>query len=371
MAFTKRYSITIDNTKCGSADTTDFVLTFYGTYAGGENTPDLRTTGNGGDVTDANGYDICFYSDSACTTMLDFERTTWSGTTGACEFHVRVPTVNGTGTGTDTVIYLGVGNSDISTDQQDADGTWVANYKAVCHFEQYSGTQATDTSGSGNHGTATNAAILNQSGGQIGYKSVYVTASSYRIGYGDSADFKPTGAYTIAFWMNTSYKTDSIVFSNMNGGLAGYQLATDGNGYLKWSHWIGGSSYHQRYAAANFCNGAWYRVILLSDGSTYVKIYANGSQVDTNTLGSAFAVPVYSGTHDMRISSRNYSSTYHWTGSADEFYFINGTEWTPSQVTADYNNQNSPSTFYTLAEVGGAPAATIIIPNRMILGVGY
>lgn len=57
--------ITIDNTKVsGTADHTDFPIQVSHTDA------DLKTTGNGGDVTDANGYDIVFTAADG-TTLLE------------------------------------------------------------------------------------------------------------------------------------------------------------------------------------------------------------------------------------------------------------------------------------------------------------
>src|SRR4030065_2715347 len=131
MAWVNVRTISIDHTKCGTADSTNFPVLISGTYAGSGTDPDLRTTGNGGQVTDANGYDIAFFSDSGLTTMLDFERVAWSATTGAVEFWVEVPTISYT---TDTVIYIAYGNASITTDQQNKTGTWNSNFVLVDHL---------------------------------------------------------------------------------------------------------------------------------------------------------------------------------------------------------------------------------------------
>src|SRR5258706_14400600 len=108
MSYTFRNSITIDHTKCGSSDSTNFPMLFSGTYTY------LKTVGNGGNVTNVNGYDIIFTSDIAGTTLLDFELVNYSASTGTVEFWVRIPTLSHT---TDTVIYLFYGNSSITTYQ--------------------------------------------------------------------------------------------------------------------------------------------------------------------------------------------------------------------------------------------------------------
>jgi len=334
MAFTKKYSITIDKTKCGTADTTDFPMLFAGTYAGGANTPDLRTTANGGNVTSANGYDICFYSDEACTTMLKFERVQWSATTGLCEFHVKIPTLT---YATNTVIYLGVGDSGITTDQQDADGTWAAGYLGVYHMEGAS----TDTSGNSRNGTDSSGityTTTNQvatylgkswySAGDVGGKRTYLSTTGL-----------PTGASSVstvcwARWGSTASGWQSplalgansvagrfMPFSNTTTFYIGYANGTD-------SH-------------ASWVNTNWKRLVLTYDGTTG-RIYVGGSELDTQT-----------GTQNISYGVANIGATVaneQFNGNVDEAYIYSGA-LTSSWVKADYNNQSSPSTFYTITEI--------------------
>jgi len=133
-------SITIDHTKVGTVNNTDqtnFPLLFAGTYNY------LRTTGNGGNVINASGYDITFTSDAAGKTLLPFERESYNASTGAVVFWINVPTVSHT---TNTVIYLNYGNSSTSTDQSSKAATWNANYKGVWHLGETSGNPADSTS---------------------------------------------------------------------------------------------------------------------------------------------------------------------------------------------------------------------------------
>src|SRR5690349_18662985 len=92
-----RRSITIDHTKVPNTDQTNFPVLISGTYSY------LATTANGGDVTNANGYDIIFTSDAGGTSLLPFEQESYSASTGALNYWVQVPTVSHT---TDTVIYI-------------------------------------------------------------------------------------------------------------------------------------------------------------------------------------------------------------------------------------------------------------------------
>jgi len=117
--------ITIDHTKVPNTDLNNFPVLISGTYSY------LATTGNGGNVTSSNGYDIIFTSDAAGTSTLPFEQESYNATTGAVIYWVKVPTVSHT---TDTVIYLFYGNSGITTDQSNKTGVWDSNYKGVWHL---------------------------------------------------------------------------------------------------------------------------------------------------------------------------------------------------------------------------------------------
>ena len=103
-----RRTITIDHTKVPNTDQSNFPLLISGTYTY------LATVSNGGNVQNANGYDVIFTSDTGCATKLDHEVDTYNATTGAVNYWVRVPLLSHIN---DTTIYLCYGNSAITTDQ--------------------------------------------------------------------------------------------------------------------------------------------------------------------------------------------------------------------------------------------------------------
>ena len=97
-----RKQITIDNTKVsGSTDHIDFPFLVNVTD------PDLRTTGNGGDVTNANGYDIAFTSSDGVT-LMDHEIEFYAAITGEYVAWVRIPILD---YDDDTEIYMYYGNN--------------------------------------------------------------------------------------------------------------------------------------------------------------------------------------------------------------------------------------------------------------------
>ena len=127
MAYAHKQRITIDHTKCGSANSTDFIFCFSGTYAW------LKTSANGGDLLNASGYDVNVYADEALTTPLKWERSVHVLTTGVVIFWIKIPTLT---YATDTVIYIAYGDSSVTTDQSDKTGTWPSSYKGVWHLQE-------------------------------------------------------------------------------------------------------------------------------------------------------------------------------------------------------------------------------------------
>lgn len=109
MSWTKGVTLTVDHTKIGST-LTHFVLRWAGTLA------DLKTVANGGSVTSSSGYDIVPYSDASHSTALTFKRVYWDGSTGAFCFDIQITPTSGA----DYLVYVGIGNSAITTEQGSA-----------------------------------------------------------------------------------------------------------------------------------------------------------------------------------------------------------------------------------------------------------
>ena len=145
-SYSNRRAITIDHTRVPNSDQLNFPMLFSGTY------PYLATTSNGGSVTSANGYDIFFTSDANGTVPLAFEQESYSPSTGAVNYWVKIPTLSHT---TDTVIYLFYGNSSVTTDQSNKSGVWDSNYLGMWHLEdQAANTAVSDSTSDANNGTA-------------------------------------------------------------------------------------------------------------------------------------------------------------------------------------------------------------------------
>jgi hypothetical protein len=138
-------SITVDNAGVPNTDQTDFPVAIFSTVA------DLATVANGGDVTDAEGDDIVFFTNSNCSTgQLKFERESYSATTGAIVYFVKITLT----TAADTVFYMCYGNSSITTFQGDPTNAWNADFDGVWHLSTLN-----DSTSNARHLTAVNSPV--------------------------------------------------------------------------------------------------------------------------------------------------------------------------------------------------------------------
>jgi hypothetical protein len=139
---------TIDDTKTGTADSTNFTVLISGTWT------EFRTTAyNNGKVNNTITCgaesitcpaDLIFTSDPVCHTLLSWEIQTYSASTGQVIAWVKVPTLSAS---VPTLIYACAGNAAITTYQGGSTGAaYDSNTKAVYHFEA----STADSSSAGN-----------------------------------------------------------------------------------------------------------------------------------------------------------------------------------------------------------------------------
>jgi hypothetical protein len=199
-----RRAVTIDHTKVSNTDQLNFPVLISGSYSY------LATTANGGNVTNANGYDITFTSDASGFSPLAYEREMYNASNGAVDFWVQVPVVSH---GSDTVIYMFYGNSSVTTDQSNVTGTWDSNYAGVWHFPTGSTLSASDSTSNGNNGTINSASATN---GEIDGAASF-SGSLNPITLANSTSLSITGNLTIEAWIKTNATGDRRILSHSNG----------------------------------------------------------------------------------------------------------------------------------------------------------
>ena len=351
MAFSYYRTITIDKTKVPNTDRTDFPVLVSGTYTY------LKTTGNGGNVQNANGYDVGFYSNSSLTTKLKWETEKYTATTGEVVYWVKVPTVS---TSTDTVIYMAYGDSSISTDQSDPTNVWDSNYKSVYHLKDGTTLSMTESTANALNGTNNGAtATSGKINGAAAFSNQYITGGTA------SSAIDITSNITVSAWINpaslpgaNSYR--DIVQKGYDGTNEQYALTlqsdsnTTGNQALNFSTYNGSAHSAFWVHGSSITTGNWYYVVGVFNGTSWF-VYSDGVQrgSSTDSTGPAHSAKGLNiGAADLGAYSR------YFDGSIDEVR-ISNTARSADWIATEYNNQNSPSTFYTVGSETPAGGTTV------------
>jgi type II secretory pathway pseudopilin PulG len=345
--YTYYASITIDHTKVSTNPQTNFPILFSGTYDGTGGKPDLRVMGSGGAVTSSSGYDIIFATSATCGTPLPFEQESYVSTTGVVSYWVKIPTLSNT---VDTVIYLCYGNALVTTDQSTKTAVWDSNFKAVWHLPNGTALSVLDSTSNGNNGT--NNGSAGAAAGKIdGAASFNGTGSQYI----STSLVLPTTNFTYSFWANSGTSGPS----NRPVGAADYLAGVNGTSVL-WGYASAGQLYTVFRQGSNVGTGdiasvsasglntGWHYVTVVMDSTNGGIVYYDGAQAGTNSAYKS----ITTGSLTLTIGKEPNQNSGGFNGTVDEVKVSNvvrSADW----IRTEYNNQNSPSTFYTI----GTPTA--------------
>lgn len=335
-------AITIDYTKCGTADSTDFPVLVSFTDV------NFKSVANGGKVQNANGYDIKFYSDAGLTNQLFWEIEKYVPTTGECIFWVKVPTLSATA---NTIIYVSYGDNTITTFQSTASSVWSNGFAGVWHLKNGTTLSGADSTSNANNGTIVGA--LTATTGKINGAMQTPTSNSLQYIYAaNSTSLKISSKITISCWIRvTGYNgsTGCIVQKRQASNPAigyNYGFWIDATGHLLFQ--FNDGSYRTCTDTSVVSLNTWYYVTVAVDETAGTKLtfYQNGSS--TSTPAYAGTMPS-SGTERVEIGNYTYLGTgqFFTLGIIDELRISNVTR-VSSWLLSEYNNQNSPSTFFTL-----------------------
>jgi RHS repeat-associated protein len=347
-------AIVIDHTKIPNTDQADFPFLF--------NTTDptaFATIGNGGHVASPSGNDIIFSTDPAGVTKLDHELEQYDPVKGQVIAWVRIPTLSHT---TDTVLYVFYGNASITTSQQNPTGVWDSSNTAVYHLANFGTSLAADSTANGNNATPTSLAaatgqIDSATDGAAGFNGV----SSYlQIPTADFASYPTSGSTTTGFsasfgvWFKTASagvilgQTDG---TQPGGNPVGWQpgLYVDTAGLLRASIFSHGGASNQIVTSTAYNDNNWHFAVDTYTNGTeelYVDGQLAGSQ-QVSQVGYNLAYGYFIGTGETANWPAANGSWLYFNGALDEVSVSNSArsgDW----VQAEYSNQSSPSTFYSV-----------------------
>jgi len=154
--------------------------------------------------------------------------------------------------------------------------------------------------------------------------------------------------FTVSGWIKPNGSSDpgASILTDIYSGNINYVLGRDegGGGRDFFGGFYNGSGWH-RTPDTTLADGVWTYLVATYDGST-IKLYVNNNAA----LTTATTQTLNTNNAGARISARWDVTGSNVSGVLDEIRLSNvarSADW----ILAEYNNQSSPSTFYS---IGGA-----------------
>ncbi len=326
-------TITVDHTQVSSTQT-DFPVLISGTFSY------LKTVANGGLVQNASGFDIILSSTTAMdgSAILPFQIESYDPTTGAINFWVKLSSLSSS---VDTVIYLLYDNPAIFSSQE-SPSVWTNGFVSVQHLNGNSA----DNSGNGNNGSDT---IISYATEKIAKGAVFNgTSSQISLGAGVGPD---TVAAKCSFsaWVNaTSWAQAYNAVESKEKTGSGRTLLVKSTGKL--AIYVSDGSFTIDYDGTGthtLSTGTWYLVSYTYDGSgTIITGYVNGVLDATVNNGNPGNLTVLD-TVALELFGASFFTSRVLAGALDEIHVANVVR-SANWFLTEYNNQNSPGTFYTV-----------------------
>jgi hypothetical protein len=308
----------------------------------------------------ASGNDILFTSGDGIT-KIPYQREYYSN--GTLAAWVNCPIVT-----TGTVLYIYYGNP-MAVDQQTASSVWDANYKLVYHLGENGPTYVYDATSNNNTG-AQSGGVTFSAAGKIGNATAYanggITPNQY-ISVGTSPGVGGTSSFTYEVWVkvssfnnNTSMTSadGSYFIDRTTGTTPLVSLIPCGNKFGFQMRYDDGSGLGGPNGGPNISLSTWYHVAMVRDyGNNLFRLYVNGIQQATTLSNSALSLTPPIPKLGRHATFSGSGVVTFLNGSIDEFR-ISGIARSPEWISAEYNNQNSSSTFYTVSAEVNQPEVT-------------
>lgn len=346
MANTHYIEFTVDHTKVPS-DQTDFIVFLDFSQLGAGHGFWSRISASGGEIRCYNEAGTTEYARE----IVDIDSTAETG-----EVHVKVSgTLSSTADQKIRVEYGDTGLSDYAvTATYGRNAVWSDSAIRAHLNEDPSGSapQIIDSTGNGNDGTANGTMTSGDLvSGKIGQALDFDGDDDY-INFGNDASLSLNNhsAFTISLWAYSAVAYQTIVLKEYE-----YSLDTRAsavfrirlcNGFYNWETRIEGSAYD---------DGNWHYVTYVWTG-TQVGLYVDAS-IDISFQDDGIS-STSDASNDLQLG---FSDNYEWSNPLDEFG-IRFEEMSADWITTEYNNQNSPSTFYSVSaeqSIAGGTTGTI------------
>ena len=316
-----RKIITIDVTKVsGGANLSNFPVLISST----DN--DLRTTANGGKAASGSGEFV--FTSSDAVTVLPHEIESYTATSGNIIAWVNVTTLSGT---VNTVLYLYYGGPSSGATNQNPTGVWDTNYKGVWHLGNGTSLNDDDSTSNAYPSAATGidavAGKVDGAGGWAGGTDVIDVTSYTNFARPMSFELWVRNSVNSGTFLQAStYTNNFLVYHRNNTNVCLFVSLSDE------------FCYDVDITADNIFHHLVFTIA--SDGTR--AIYFDGTAVTINHLAGTTSAP---NTSTALKFGNGFTAN---TTRMDEIR-ISNTVRSAAWIKTEYNNQSSPSTFYTMA----------------------
>ena len=305
------------------------------------------------------GDDIVFTDDKGI--QLNHEIESYNSSLGHLIAWVNVPLLSSV---TDTILYIYYGNTNVEN-QQNPLGVWDSNYVMVQHLEEDNTNTRYDSSSNHNDGTAYNG-IEKSTLGMVDGADLFDGVNDY-IQILNTPSLNPSSAISIELWMNLSSTGDFINLVSKGAYSQFYLRLGPQQGRTYWFVKFSDGNSSNTEGSAGWTYENWHHLVATSDTTSQtIKVYVDGVTKLVRTFDPGKSLIATSNLLLISLGSQR-----RIKGMIDEVRISNisrSINW----ISTSYNNQKSPSTFYTMGNeesLSGAPFVSNEEPRNGATGV--
>lgn len=318
--------------------------------------PDLRSTTNGGQVENSNGFDIIFTLGD-CATTLSHDLESYNPSTGEIVIWVQVPVLENA---VNTSIFMFYGNSLVSTSNSTTNIWTDSGYDGVWHLHN----DFLDASGSGNNGVnngSTNSSPAHNSadGQNFVDPNHWVELPSHP---------NRNGSFSYSGWVRTTNNAvagQRIICddqSNANGCHA-LSIGDPGAGRLRF-YIRGMGPVSLDSPGGSIVNNTWHYVAATFDDISNLKsLYIDGVLVNSGTVSGTLNAATGNASIGGEVASGESGNRFN--GDLDEIRAANSV-LSANWIATEYNNQNSPAAFYSISAEMTASSLCVVLPIELL-----
>ncbi|MCA9390285.1 DUF2341 domain-containing protein, partial [candidate division WWE3 bacterium] len=304
----------------------------------------------------SDGDDIIFVLDNG--SRLEHEIEYYSA--GTLVAWVKIPSLSAT---TNTTIFMYYGNPSVGSQESTVD-VWSNNFQGVWHMAEDPSISTDGDCGGGSKELCDST--RNNNDGDTNGSMASNQREAAKVGYGihtdgvddyytvtDSPTFDiGTGNMTLSLWFYTDQTEDNglLTHSNAMSATDGWWLTMFGDGRINYS--MDDTDYTTSSGA--WSSTTWTNLVVTKVG-TVMTYYKNGAYL--TSIDNGVNINNSDGNFEIGREHNTYL-TNMFDGLLDEVRFIN-TNRSADWITAEYNNQNAPGTFFSTGtqEKGPGPIA--------------